>query len=291
MHDETYALITPARNEDAYIQKTLESVVAQTHPPKTWVVVSDGSTDRTDDIVREFARRYAYIQLLRLDQAGPRTFARQALASNIGYKRIKHLSFDYVGLLDADISFAPTYYETLLARLRTDTLLGITGGDIHELSGDDFEARLGNSADCVAGAIQLFRRACFDEIGGFVPLRHGGHDAVAITMATKMGWRVQSFTDLPVFHHRPTGREGVTARRARFREGVQDYALGYHALFEAAKCIRRAGYPPRVLGSALHFIGYIWASLTRQKEHLPKDYVRYLRSKQVQRLYQSVLGR
>jgi glycosyltransferase involved in cell wall biosynthesis len=290
MKQPSYILITAARNEENYIRTTLESVVRQTCLPMTWLVVSDASTDRTDEIVREFARRYPFIRLLRLEHAGDRNFSSQAYASNKGYSSTRDLDYDFVGFLDADISFEADYHEKLLEQFRLNPRLGLAGGEIHESYRGRFDSRYGNSEESVAGAVQMFRRECMEEIGEFVPLRYGGHDAIAITMARKKGWDVRSFKHLPVYHHRPTGTAGIGINRAKFLQGVQDYALGYTALFEAAKCLSRVAHPPRVTGSLLQFCGYMWGAFTRKKQDLPPDYEQYFRREQTQRLVHSVLG-
>src|SRR5436853_7182100 len=115
MRNCSYALITAAKNEQSYVRQILQPIVNQTQLPQIWVIVSDGSIDRTDEFVVEFARNYDFIRLLRLDNEGTRAFSRQASASNAGYDSIKHMEFDFVGFLDADISLNVSYYETLLA--------------------------------------------------------------------------------------------------------------------------------------------------------------------------------
>src|SRR5689334_18980505 len=115
MTHKSYALVTAARNEDAYIETTLKAVVTQTWTPKVWVIVSDGSTDRTDDIVQNYASRHHFIRLVHLHNKNSRGFSNQAIASNYGYATIRRMELDFIGFLDADVSFAPEYYETLLA--------------------------------------------------------------------------------------------------------------------------------------------------------------------------------
>ena len=291
MGDKSYVLITAARNEEAFIENTLKTVIAQTRLPKTWLIVSDGSTDKTDDIVRDHARHWDFIRLVRRDNSNKRGFSNQAVASNYGYESIKNMEFDFVGFLDADISLPVSYYEQLLARFDANSRLGIAGGRIIEPAGRRYEPRFGNAADEVAGAIQFVRRACYDEIGGLIPLRWGGHDAVANAMARRKGWEVRSFSDLDVMHHRPTGTAGTTVWRARFREGMQDYFMGYHPLFEIGKCIRRFSEPPYIVGGLLRLCGYLWPAITRQKRMVPPDFVDYLKQQQLGRLFPSALER
>jgi glycosyltransferase involved in cell wall biosynthesis len=284
MPDETYALITAARNEDRYIEATLKTVVAQTRKPAIWLVVSDGSTDRTDEIVQKYADRNAFISLLHLSNSSSRAFSNQAVASNRGYEAIKSLEFDFVGFLDADISFAPEYYERLLSRFHANPRLGVGGGQIVELGRCGFQPRAANAQREVAGAVQFFRRECYDAMGGLTPLRWGGQDTVANAMARRIGWEVQSFADLDAMHHRPTGTVGTTMTRACFREGKQDYFIGYHPVYEFGKCIRRIGARPWVIGSFMRLCGYAWPGITRKTWTVPGDFVRYLRQEQRRRM-------
>jgi glycosyltransferase involved in cell wall biosynthesis len=288
---KSYVLITAARNEEAYIRTTLEAVVKQTRLPRIWVIVSDGSTDRTDEFVQDFARRHAFIRFIRLDNSGTRTFSNQASAANVGYHSIKDTEFDFVGFLDADISFDPDYYEDLLAKCGTNPRVGIAGGQIVEYRDGRFDVRFGDSPDHVAGAIQFFRRGCYEDAGGLVPLRWGGHDDVAAGMARRAGWEIRCFSDLRVFHHRPTGTAGTSLQRARFREGMQDYFMGYHFLFEVGKCIRRVVERPHLIGSVLRLCGYLWPGIRRQRPTVSAEFIRYLRQQQKRRLLQTVIGR
>jgi glycosyltransferase involved in cell wall biosynthesis len=284
MPNKTYALITAARNEDRYIEATLKAVVAQTRKPAIWLIVSDGSTDRTDEIVQTYAAGNEFISLLHLSNGPLRAFSNQAKASNRGYEAIKCLEFDFVGFLDADISFAADYYERLLARFHANARLGVGGGQIVEPGRYGFQPRPANSLHEVAGAVQFFRRECYDAMGGLTPLRWGGQDTVANAMARRIGWEVQTFSDLDAMHHRPTGTAGTTMTRACFREGKQDYFIGYHPVYELGKCIRRIGTQPWVIGSLMRLCGYVWPGITRKTRAVPGDFVRYLRQEQRRRM-------
>ena len=215
-----YALITAAKNEEAYIHQTLQSVVNQTQLPKIWIIISDGSTDHTDEFVMDFSRKYDFIRLLRFDNQGARTFSSKVFALNGGYEFIKKTEFEFVGFLDADISFDFDYYEKLLKIFKARPGLGIVGGEILEYQSGRFQPRFGNSESDVGGAIQFFRRQYYEDIGSrFIPLQYGGYDFVANRMARKKGWEVQSVLGLPVFHHRRTGTAGMSLWRTRFQEG------------------------------------------------------------------------
>jgi hypothetical protein len=286
MNDQSYVLITAARNEEAHIERTLQSISNQTCQPDMWVIISDGSTDRTDALVKEFAAARDFVRFIRIDNDGTRTFSSQAFALNTGYDKVKDRSFDFVGFLDADISLEPTYYEHLLKVFAADPRLGVAGGEIFEPQSGRFAPRFGNSAQNVAGAIQFFRRQCFQDIGAaFVPLQYGGHDFVANAMARKAGWEVRSISGLPVFHHRPTGTAGTTRCIMRFRVGLQDYYMGYEALFAIGKCLRRVVEHPFGIGAVAQFLGYTLPWLTGRRRSVPEEFVDYLRQQQLSRMF------
>lgn len=283
-----YVLITAARNEESYIERTIESVLAETIRPKRWIIVNDGSTDRTQAIVTEVARRHTYIKLINKElnpaQGG---FSSKVYATRMGYEALKSMQFDYIGHLDADIAFAPDYYERMLDRCEADKMLGIGGGFIHELVGKTFKSRPSNSARSVAGAIQLFRRQCYDDIGGLAPLPMGGEDWHAEIQARMKGWQVKAFADLKVLHLKTSGRaRGVL--RENFRQGLVDYSLGTHPLFELAKSFRRIKERPYLLGSFIRACGFLWPYCRQAPRPVSAELVTYLRKEQVNRLTSSL---
>src|ERR1700674_2023700 len=123
----TYVLITPARNEAAFIELTIKSVVGQTFRPAKWAIVSDGSTDGTDDIVNKYAAEHAWIELVRMPERKERNFAGKAYAFNAGYAKLKELDYDVIGNLDADITFDEEYFEFLIQKFAENPQLGVAG--------------------------------------------------------------------------------------------------------------------------------------------------------------------
>jgi len=181
-----YVLITPARNEEAFLENTIRSVIAQNSRPLKWIIVSDGSTDRTDSIVESYVRQHDWIELLRMPEHRDRHFAAKAQCFNAGYECLKDLQFDLVGNLDADITFSPDYYEFLLTRFDQMPDLGVAGTPfVEDFSQPEGHSYAGESANLehVSGACQMFRRACFEAIGGYVPIKRGGIDWMAVTTA------------------------------------------------------------------------------------------------------------
>ena len=283
MSDSPYILITAARNEAVHIGQTIRSVAAQTIPPRRWMIVSDGSTDGTDEIVRSFAKQFPYIELLHVDGDAERNFGSKALAVRAGYEKICASDHSYVGILDADVSFEPDYYEQVLRRFENDPRLGIAGGMLFDMM-DDRPVPQWNAAEwSVGGPIQMFRRECWEAIGGYL-LIPSGLDATAEVMARMHGWTVRTFPELHVTHHRETGKENNNPAGRYFYLGIHDHHLGYHPLFFLAKAIRRFRFRPYVAGGLFMLCGYAWAVLVRKPVRVPADVVRYLRREQMQRL-------
>jgi biofilm PGA synthesis N-glycosyltransferase PgaC len=278
-----YVLITPVRNEEAFIEKPLRAVVAQTIPPARWAIVSDGSTDRTDEIVQSYADRFEFITLLRRDEDKRRSFGSKALAFKVGYDSIKDLDFDFIGNLDADISFAPDYYERIMERLAADPKLGITGGIAFSFEKGQF-VRVVSSLNHASGPVQFFRRECYDQIGGFPPLRHGGIDSAAIVNAQMKGWRVRSFEDILVYHHRPEGHHAGGYLKAHFQAGRKEYALGSRPSFALLKSVRRFQEHPLVLGGMVRYAGFLRSFLAREKREVSPEFVQFVRADQKRRM-------
>ncbi len=285
-----YVLITPARNEEAYIAKTIESVIAQTVRPQRWVIVSDGSTDKTDEIVQSYADKYDFIIFERTKDRPDRNFGSKVAAFNLGYEQLTGVEYDFIGNLDADISFEPDYYERVIDKFNRNPELGIAGGVRVDII-DGKRVKIKSSRNSVAGGFQLFRKQCFDDIGGYKKLECGGIDAVAEISARMKGWRVESFPDIIAEHHKPTGSAVGNIFKQKFRAGLKYYLLGYPPLFPLMRFGLRLNQKPVIIGSIISIFGYYWAWLFRYKRPVPKDFVRYLRSEQKERIRKLLFGK
>ena len=279
----TYVLTTAAHNEEANIARTLESVVHQTVLPKRWVIVSDNSTDRTGEIVQEYAVQHGFIELVQVARPPGRNFAAKILALREGYKLLRAVEYDFIGNLDADISLEPSYYQELLQRMNSTPLLGIAAGFVYEEVGGRFQNRRQNRIYSVPHGAQLVRRECFDAIGGYAVLRFGGEDTHAITSARMKGWQARSFPDLRIYHQRHTGN-GLGQLRGAFREGQMDYHLGYDFLIETLKCISRMSERPFLVGGFLRMFGFLWPCVHGDHRAVTKEFIAFLRKEQRRRL-------
>jgi len=280
-----YVLVTAAYNEGQFIENTVQSVVGQTWRPAEWNIVSDASSDKTDEIVEKYAARYDFIRLVRIAEDHPRNFAAQVSAINTGIRQMKDRDFEYFGNLDADITLPADYFSLLLQKFIDNPRLGLGGGFIYERSADgQFRSRKRNSARSVAHACQFFRRACFDAVGGcYFPLPHGAPDVYAEVVARMNDWDVMSFPDLPVHHHRFTGSADHYLRNC-FRQGRADYSLGTLPWFELARLARRSLDKPYVIGSLARLAGFGYSYCIRQNRPVPTAFLRYIRKEQAQRL-------
>jgi glycosyltransferase involved in cell wall biosynthesis len=281
--EKTFVLVTAAYNEESYIERTIQSIVAQSSLPSRWAIVSDGSTDRTDEIVNDYASRYPFIQLVRITEEHPRNFAAQVYAINRGCKHLQNEQYQYIGNVDADVCFEPDYFTKMLERFGHDPKLGIAGGYIFERHNGIFEERAMNSENSVAHAVQMFRRECFETIGGYTALPYGGPDWYIQVQARMQGWHVRAFPDLPVQHYRPTGGADRPFR-GLFRQGRMDHSLGSYPPFELMKIVRRFRAKPYVIGSLVRLSGFVWGYLSNEKRMVSDEFVRYLRSEEKARL-------
>ncbi|MGC1581864.1 MAG: glycosyltransferase family 2 protein [Candidatus Acidiferrales bacterium] len=278
-----YVLITPARNEEALIQKTIESVIAQTSLPLRWVIVNDGSTDATASIVGRYLAKYEWIELLNLPVHRDRSFAGKVHAFNSGLERVRSLNFEVIGNLDSDLSFDSEYCEFLLSKFEEDAGLGVAGTifqeDGYSSASDSFEGQ-----NHVAGGCQLFRRPCFEEIGGYVPNKAGGIDWIAVTTARMMGWKTRSFREKVFFHHRKLGTAERSPLVSAFSYGEKDYYLGNHPLWEVCRALYRSTKKPYLLEGLALYSGYLSAFFRRMDRPISDELMRFHRKEEMLKL-------
>ncbi len=278
-----YVLITCARNEELFLPRTIESVVAQSLLPLRWIIVSDGSTDRTDAIVPRWSAEHPFIRLVRVDGGKHRGVRSKVEAFRRGYRTLEHLQFEFIGNLDADIVLPPDYFANLIERYRNQPELGVAGGVVREASSGSFTERYPN-LNSVCGAVQLFRRRCFEQIGGYRHVRLFGEDAVAEISARMFGWHTRTFPDLHVQHQRITGITRQAVAKTRVLQGTNDYLMGYHPLFFLCKMGYKVVEKPYLLGSLLMLWGYVSSALRRERRSMPPELVAYLRKEQLGQL-------
>ena len=278
-----YLVITPARNEEAFLELTIQSMVKQTVHPVRWLIVSDGSTDRTDEIAARYAAQYDWIELYRTPERKTRDFGGKARCINTSYARIKHLPHDVIVSLDADITFDPGYFEFLLGKLDEDPRLGLVGTPFSE-DGVTYDYRF-SSADHVSGACQVFRRECFESIGGYVESKGGGIDVIAVLTSRMKGWRTHTFVEKTCEHHRPMGSANHRLKiTVNYKLGQRQYCLGFHPLWQLFRSVYQTTRKPYVTAGAALFVGYFWAMLRRVPRPISPELVAFQQRDQMRRL-------
>jgi biofilm PGA synthesis N-glycosyltransferase PgaC len=278
-----YVLITPARNEEAFIEKTIESMIHQTVLPAKWVIVDDGSTDRTSEIVRRYLAHYPWIEMVQMPKRRDRSFAAKVGAFNAGYERVNGLQYEIIGNLDADISFEKDLFEFLLGKFSADSCLGVAGTVFRE-EGYSSESDSFEGHKHVSGQCQLFRRRCWKEIGGYVPHRAGGIDWMAVTTARMMGWKTESFRERSFFHYRHLGTAERSVLSSLFSYGEKDYYLGGHPVWELFRAAYRVSKQPYLVGGTALGLGYCWAFLKRTPRPVSRELMAFHRKEQMAKL-------
>jgi glycosyltransferase involved in cell wall biosynthesis len=277
-------LITPARNEEAFIEKAIQSVASQRVRPVRWVIVNDGSTDGTARIIGHYAALHNWIEVVNMPERRDRSFAAKAHSFQAGYERVKTLDHQIVGNLDADVSFDEDFLEFLVTRFMEDPELGVAGTIFREEGGyssatDSFEGQTHVSGQC-----QLFRRECFEAIGGYVPHKAGGIDWIAVTTARMIGWKTRSFREKSFFHHRSLGTAERSKLASAFSYGEKDYYLGGHPVWELFRVAYRMSKRPYVVEGLAVGLGYLWAGVRRIHRPVSPELMRFHRKEQMRKL-------
>jgi biofilm PGA synthesis N-glycosyltransferase PgaC len=279
-----YVLISPARNEEKSIEKTLQSMINQTQLPLKWVIVNDGSTDSTASIISRYLPKYGWIEMIEMPTRRDRSFAAKVNSFNAGYERVKHLEYEVIGNLDADLSFGAEYLEFLMGKFAEDSSLGVAGTIFKEEGGYSSDTDSFEGQTHVAGGCQLFRRKCFEQVGGYIPNRAGGIDWIAVVTARMRGWKTRSYREKWFFHHRSLGTAERTGLASGFSYGEKDYYLGGHPVWELFRVLYTMSKKPYVIGGAVLGTGYVWAFLRRTPRPFSDELMTFHRGEQMVKL-------
>lgn len=282
---QKYLLITSAFNEEQNIEKTLQSVINQTIRPVLWIIISDGSIDKTDEIVLQYVNKYDFIEFIKIHAHEKKhSFGSKVRAINKGIQAINDKAqYDFIGILDADLSLDNKYYEEILNKFHRDEKLGIAGGDVIEFVNGKYNKRI-KTYNSVAGGVQLYKKKCFEELAGFQPFEYGGEDAAMEIEARMLGWKVQTFPEFEVIHHGYVGGGAGNLLKARFRRGAMYRYIGYHPFFHVIRCFYRLFEKPYFTGTFAEISGYFYYQVKHRHIKVSDEVVRYLRKEQVERL-------
>ncbi len=280
----SYVVITPVRDELRYVEATIRSLALQTVLPLQWIVVDDGSTDGTDRLLQQHALRHPWMTVVRRPNRGFRSAGGGVMEAFHAGRAHAWVDWEYLVKLDADLSFAPDYFEACLRRFASEPRLGIGGGTVCRPEGTGVCIDVvGDPPFHVRGATKIYRRACWNDIGP--PVQAPGWDTIDEVKANLFGWTTRSFSDLTVVQHKPTGAAAGRWHDA-FKNGRANYMTGYHPAFMLAKCARRSLRQPLLVESTALLSGYVSGYLRRLPRAADAATVRYIRQQQVRRLLQ-----
>jgi glycosyltransferase involved in cell wall biosynthesis len=277
-----YVIVSPVRDEEKYVEDTILSVARQTIRPAEWIIVDDGSRDRTREIIDRYSREHAWIRVVHRTDRGQRIPGAGVMeAFHDGFHRLASGDWEFIAKLDGDVLLEPDYFERCFERFDVDPTLGMCGGMMYCIVDGDLKLE-SHPIFHVRGPIKLYRRACWEAIGGLI--KAAGWDTVDEVQANRLGWHTRSFPDLRVIHLRPTG-----AVQGYWRDGVKmgkaAYIAGYHPIFMLAKCVKRLFQRPYVLCAIAHGYGYASSLLTRVPRVEDRALIQYIRHQQMRRLF------
>jgi glycosyltransferase involved in cell wall biosynthesis len=258
-------LVTPARDEAPHLERTIRAVAAQTQRPDLWLIVDDGSTDATPEIIARAAAELPFVRVLRAPQTTSNgsdrlAVAAEARAFNLALETIDLDDYTHVGKLDADVELPTEYFERLLERFDAQPRLGVAGGGLLERGRGGWQpAKV--PAYHVRGALKLYSRECFAAIGGVE--ERLGWDTIDETYARMEGFSTRSFPELAARHHRPVATRGGTLR-GRARHGQCAYILRYGSWWIALRSLKVACSRPYGLSGIAFLYGYVRAAVRRE---------------------------
>jgi glycosyltransferase involved in cell wall biosynthesis len=278
-----YIIITPAKNEEKYIEKTILSVINQTVLPLKWVIVDDGSTDSTSDIVKKYLPDYPFIALVQKEKTDTRNFGNKVYAIRRGFEEVQDLNYDYYCNLDADVSFGQNYFEFLLKKLADNPRLGICGGRLYDLINGKF---IGHKSQLhsVGGPIQFFRRECYESFGGYLPSPIGFIDGHAEISARMNGWQTNTFNEISVKHYRVTGMNRGGILKHRFQGGKIEYLFGYLYIYHIIRNLKTLFDKPFFLGYMFTLVGYHLSMIKQEERLVDKKFIKFVHTEQWNRI-------
>lgn len=276
-----HIIVMPAHNETAYIGRTLQSLVTQTERPDRLVVVDDGSTDSTAEIVRGFMAAHDWITLVAGRGGGGRRY-RVVEVFNLGYQHVRSEKFTYISKIDADLIFPPDYFERLFRAMDADETIGAAGGVLHEVAASGRQHRLRMPDNHVPGPIKTIRKSVFEQMQGFVPML--GWDIIDLVKIRSLGYRTVCLPDLAVLHLRQTAA-ATGILRGNVRMGHGAYVIGTHPLFALGRAVYRMFEPPYVLAGLALGYGYFKSWFKRAEQMPDRKLISALQSEQLYRLF------
>jgi glycosyltransferase involved in cell wall biosynthesis len=276
-----YVVVSPVRDEEKYIELTVQSMISQSIKPMEWVIVNDGSTDRTGEIIDKYAAQYDWIHAFHRADRGYRKAGGGVVdAFYDGYGVIRQEDWDFIVKFDGDLFFGETYFESCFEEFANNPKLGIGGGTIY--SNVDGKYILEECPSFhVRGATKIYRRKCWIDMGELI--RAPGWDTVDEIKANMLGWETRSFSNVHLYQERVTG--GAEGKwKDHVKHGLANYIAGYHPVFMILKCLKRLFNKPRIIGSIALMTGFIKGYISDVSQVDDDDLIKYIRQQQMNRL-------
>jgi biofilm PGA synthesis N-glycosyltransferase PgaC len=282
MVNSKYIIISPVRNEGQHVEKTIISVLSQTLKPLKWIIVDDGSSDKTREIIQKYAQSNDLITLISLPDRGYYDLMQggEIKAFYKGYEVIQNGEYNFLVKLDGDISFNETYFEDLILEFEKNPKLGIASGDCYHYEGDRLVREKSYKLH-VRGAARAYRKRCWDDIGGVI--RELGWDAIDVYKARMMGWETYSFERIKMIHHVKTWAKGGLIH-GKERSGRMYYLMGTHPMFFIARIFKEAAEKPYIIGACAILYGYLKSMLQRENRVVSAQLMNFIRDDQLSRL-------
>ena len=276
-----YVIISPVRNEEAYLERTIKSVISQTVPPSEFIIIDDGSTDKTRDIINKYMAQHDWIKCFDREPKPYWPGAGVVQAFYDGFNKITVTDWDYVVKMDGDLEFDADYFELIFEKFNANPKMGMASGKTYVPEGDKLTLEPCTD-DHVRGPIKTYKRKCFDEIGGLPETI--GWDTLDEHKAQMLGWETRSYGEIVIKHLRRMSYNHKDWSRGRMKFGISTWFLGYHPLWVIGKAGYNVFFRPFLIGGIAIIIGYLKARLSGKKQYDDPELLQFIRKKQLNKI-------
>lgn len=276
-----YVIISPVRNEEDYLEITIEAVINQTILPAEYILVNDGSTDRSGEIISGYVEKYPWIKTVDRPKGEHRPGGGVVEAFYAGFEIMETKDWDFVIKMDGDVKFEKDYFEFQLIKFEQNSRLGMTSGKTYQPKGDKLVLDI-MPDDHVRGPAKMYKRECFEAIGGLPKVL--GWDTIDELKAQMLGWETRSYKELVLIHFKPIGFKQKKTLKRELIAGERQHYLGYHPLFALSRGVYRMLQKPYIIAGVINIIGFIRAEIVKSTQIPDKAMIAHIRQKQIQRL-------
>lgn len=280
-HQFKYVIVTPVRDEEKFLEETLRSIVKQTVQPTEWILVDDGSTDDTPNIINRYLNKYPWIRAVHRSNRGFRKSGGGVVeAFYDGFNQRTCQDWDFLVKWDGDLVADANYFQKCFERFLRDQHLGIGGGLLYNIQNGTERVETCPKFH-VRGATKIYRRSCWEQIGGLWPAP--GWDTIDEVKAQMLGWTTETFSEIRLLHQRPTGT-AESEWSDGIKSGLARYVAGYHPVFMLVSCVSRIVLKPYVTGALALWLGYLKGYAKRIPQVDDRALIEFVRQQQLRRL-------